>query len=117
MTGPELIAIAKEYHAVCSETCNIQWDESQQIWCERDGVWPSVLDAAVLKRTCRLGPSYLHAVIAATGWSRDTIVGFQTVMLLGQPVESGDMCVGNMAYWRGIINGLLVYEKIKARDL
>jgi hypothetical protein len=116
MTGPDLILVARDYGACCSETCNIVWDACyRREWREHEKLRPSVLDAAVLEYAPRVGPSYLEAVIAATGWNRDAIIGFNTVMLLGYPAESADMKRERMAYWMGVANGLLVYEKIKRR--
>jgi hypothetical protein len=115
MTAPDLVLIAKAHNAVCTETSQIAWIDHLQEWHELKHHRPSVLDAAVLDHAFKVGPSYFEAVKAATGWSRETIVAFQTIMLLGEPVESGNMDRNNMRYWKGIIMGLFVYEKIKVR--
>jgi hypothetical protein len=115
MTAPDLVLIAKDYNAVCTETSQIAWVEHLEEWHELKDHRPSVLDAAILETAWCIGPSYQDAVLAATGWSLETFLGFQTVMLLGEPVESGDMSRINMKYWKGVIMGLFVYEKIKKR--
>jgi hypothetical protein len=115
MTAPDLVVIAKTYNAVCTETSQVAWVEHIGEWQELKYHRPSVLDAAILHKAFKVGPSYFEAVQAATGWPKDTVVGFQTIMLLGEPVESGSMSRANMKYWRGVIMGLFVYEKIKTR--
>lgn len=118
MNVPDLITLAHKYHAQCSEACFLTWNPDRILtgyWVNFSGQRPSILDAAVMDSAWRVGPSYLEAIKAATGWGLDTIVGFQTVMCLGHPVESSDMGWSRLQHWRGIMMGLLVYEKIKTR--
>jgi hypothetical protein len=82
MTAPDLVLIAKAHNAVCTETSQIAWIDHLQEWHELKHHRPSVLDAAVLDHAFKVGPSYFEAVKAATGWSRETIVAFQTIMSL-----------------------------------
>ena len=115
ITAPDIVVIAKSYGAVCTECVQITWLDHANQWEELKYYHPSVLDAVVLHNSPHIGPSYFDAVQKGTGWPKDTIVGFQTVMLLGEPVSSGEMSRTNMKYWRGVIMGLFVYEKIKVR--
>jgi len=112
MNAPELILIAKDYNAQCSEACLIQFNQGE--WTLGDER-PSVLDAAVLAKGQNVGPSYTEAISAATGWPIETIVGFNTVMYLGYPAESATMQWDKVSYWRGVMMALFVYEKIKVR--
>lgn len=111
----DIIFIAKKYNAECSEECRIYWVESVGEWHELKNIRPSVLDACVLDQAFKVGPSYLKAVQAVTGWPREMVVGFQTAMLLGGPAESATMHVDRMSYWKGVLEGSLVYEKVKKR--
>ena len=115
MTAPEIVLVAQTHNAVCTETSQIAWIDHLKEWQELKYHRPSVLDAVVLEKAFKVGPSYQEAIQAATGWPMETVMGFQTIMLLGQPVESGEMSRSNMKYWKGIIMGLFVYEKIKLR--
>ena len=111
----DIIVIAKKYNAQATEECHISWVESLEEWHELKHVRPSVLDALILETWFKVGPSYLGAVQAATGWSRDRVFGFQTAMLLGGPAESAPMTAQRMSYWKGVLDGSFVYEKIKTR--
>jgi hypothetical protein len=115
ITTQEIIAIAKHHNAMVTEESHLHWVDTLQEWNELKFLRPSVLDTIVLDRALKVGPSYLEAVQAATGWQRDTVVGFQTAMLLGGPAESAEMDMERLAYWRGILIGSFVYEKIKKR--
>lgn len=115
ITLHEIVAIAKHHNATVTEACHIHWVDALQEWNELKFVRPSVLDAVVLDRALNVGPSYLDAIKEATGWSRDMVIGFQTAMLLGGPAESADMDSNRMAYWKGVLMGTFVYEKVKKR--
>ena len=117
ITASDIVEVASRYNAVCTETSQIYWSKQGAVrdeWTQTDSR-PSVMDALILDSAWRTGPSYLKAVSAATGWGDDTWRGFQTIMLLGEPVETSTMSRQNMAYWHGIIVGLFVYEALKKR--
>jgi len=111
----DIIVTAKKYNAEATEECHIVWIDSIEEWHELKNLRPSVLDAMVLEGGVKVGPSYLDAIQAVTGWNVARIVGFQTAMLLGGPAESAPMMGSRMAYWKGILEGSFVYEKIKTR--
>jgi len=111
----DIIVTARRYNAQASEESHIHWVESLGEWNELKYLRPSVLDSLILSRALNTGPSYLQAVHEATGWSKDMYMGFQTAMLLGGPMESGSMSGQRVLYWKGILIGSIVYEKIKTR--
>ena len=115
MNVQDIIVIAKKYNAQATEECHISWVESIGEWHELKHVRPSVLDALILDSGFKIGPSYLEAIQAVTGWSRDQVFGFQTAMLLGGPAETAPMLQQRMGYWKGILEGSFVYEKMKTR--
>lgn len=111
----DIIVIAKKYNAMTTEECHISWVETIREWHELKHVRPSILDALVLDQGFKVGPSYLEAIQTVTGWSRDRVFGFQTAMLLGGPAESAPMTTQRMSYWKGVLDGSFVYEKMKTR--
>ena len=112
-SAPEVIAVAKKYKADITPGRQIRWDSMSGEWMETLQFRPSVLDAMILEFACKVGPGYLEAAQAATGWNRRTIFGFLQVMLVGGPVESQPMEEGSLNYWKGILMGVMVYGKLR----
>jgi hypothetical protein len=82
-------------------------------WIETLQFHPSVLDSLILEHAPTVGPGYLAAAQAATGWNRRTIRGFLQIMLTGRPLETQEMNRTSFNYWKGIIMGLMVYGKLR----
>jgi len=109
----DVVNIAKKYKADITPGRQIRWMVTTGEWIETLQFRPSVLDSLILEFSSKVGPSYLSAAQAATGWHRRTILGFLQVMLLGRPVETAEMRGGSINYFKGIIIGLIVYGKLR----
>lgn len=115
ITVTEIVRIAKKYKADITPARQIRWQDmiGEPSWVETLQYRPSVLDAVILEHAWRVGPSYLSAAQAATGWNRRTILGFLQIMLLGHPIETAQMNRKSFNYWRGVIIGVMVYGKLR----
>jgi len=113
LTAWAIITAAKEYQAELTPNTQIAWNATASEWQEKLQFRPSVMDAVILTYSRKVGPSYLQAAQAATGWPRQTILGFLEIMLLGAPVESAEIQRKGWSYWRGVIAGLFVYAKLR----
>ena len=109
----DVVDVAKKYKADITPGRQIRWDSISGEWMETLQYRPSVLDAMILEYASKVGPGYLAAVQAATGWNRRTIFGFLQIMLIGRPVESQPMMEESFNYWKGIIIGVMVYGKLR----
>ena len=104
----DVVDIAKKYKADITPGRQIRWDSISGEWMETLQYRPSVLDAMILEYASKVGPGYLSAVQAATGWNRRTIFGFLQIMLIGRPVESQPMMEESFNYLKGIKKGVNV---------
>lgn len=112
----DVVRIAKKHKADITPGRQIRWVDmpgQTPMWMETLQFRPSVLDALILEHASLVGPGYLTAVQAATGWNRRTILGFLQIMLVGRPIESQQMEEGSFNYWKGIIIGVMVYGKLR----
>jgi len=109
----EVYENAKKYKAEITPGRQIRWMDIPGEWVEILQYRPSVLDSLILQYAPQVGPSYLAAACAATGWNRRTILGFLQIMLIGRPVESEVMNWSSRGYWQGVVIGLIVYEKLR----
>ena len=108
-----LVEIAKKYKAEITPDRQIRWMDMNFEWIETLQFRPSVLDAVILANAPKVGPSYLEAAQAATGWPRQTLLGFSEIMLVGRPLKSAIIQEGSRMYWKGIAIGLFVYGKLR----
>lgn len=115
LTVTDVVAVAKKRQADLTPDRQIRWVVTigEPQWIETLQYRPSVLDALILEYAPKVGPGYLAAARAATGWNGRTILGFLQVMLIGRPIESQPMKEGSLNYWKGIIIGLMVYSKLR----
>tara|TARA_R110000772_G_scaffold267971_3_gene393602 strand:+ start:35107 stop:35511 length:405 start_codon:yes stop_codon:yes gene_type:complete len=116
LTVTEVVDIAKKYKADITPGRQIRWVDSTgetPSWIETLQFRPSVLDSLILERAWKVGPSYLTAAQAATGWNRRTLFGFLQIMLVGRPIETAEMNRSSFNYWKGIIIGVMVYGKLR----
>jgi len=111
----EVVRVAKKYQADLTPERQIRWVTSlgEPTWIQTLQYRPSVIDALILEHAYRVGPSYLTAAQAATGWNRRTILGFLQIMLVGRPIETATMNRSSFNYWKGVIMGLMVYQKLR----
>jgi hypothetical protein len=112
-TVTDVVKVAKQYKADITPARQIRWDNMSGEWRETLQYRPSVLDSMILAHASQVGPSYLTAAQAATGWNRRTIMGFLQIMLVGQPIETDVMQQNSFNYWKGIIMGVMVYGKLR----
>lgn len=119
MTVEEIYQVAKEYKAVMSPLTTIRWVEMEPyggMWVKGKISSPSILDALILDRAACV-PNYMTAAKMATGWSEESIVGFQRTMLLGHPMHETEEVALELSRWRGICTALELYNLVKRRDL
>jgi hypothetical protein len=115
LTVTDVVQVAKKYKADLTPDRQIRWVDTigEPSWMETLQYRPSVLDALILEYAGRIGPSYITAAQAATGWNRRTILGFLQIMLAGQPMETAQMKHSSFNYWKGVIIGVIVYGKLR----
>ena len=110
--------IAKKYQAEITADRQIQWLDMGSLpgdkWVKHTEYRPSVMDAVILDQAWKI-PGYLSAAKAATGWTEPMVMGFLQGMYLGQPLETVQMKSENFPYWKGMLIGLMVIQKLKSR--
>ncbi len=114
--------IAKSYRAEITESRQIQWhgmvnslgNKSYSQWESLPDYRPSVMDSVILQRAWRV-PGYLEAAMAATGWTRSMVMGFLQAMLLGHPLKTEEIRMEEFPYFKGMLIGLMVIQKLKSR--
>ena len=114
----EIYLIAKSYRAEITESRQIQWldtgNSPGSLWAQRDEYQPSVMDSLILDLAWRV-PGYLEAAKAATGWSGVMVMGFLQAMLLGHPLKTEEIRMEDFPYFKGMLIGLMVVQKLKSR--
>ena len=108
----EVVRIAKKYKAELTPDRHICWTDTLG-WTVTKQLRLSVMDALIIEYACNIGPRYLDASSAATGWNCATIHGFLEIMLTGRPFNTTLMYNESRHYWQAILIGLLVYPRLR----
>jgi len=118
LNAQNVYEITKKHRAEITAERQIRWlgmGDFPGEWRETLQYRPSIMDALVLEHACHVGPSYLEAAGAATGWPKDMVIGFQQTMIFGKPIETKDMHMLDFQHWKGVILALMVIAKLKSR--
>jgi hypothetical protein len=117
LNAQDIYEIAKSYQAEITAGRQIQWRDmgcTHGQWEPMTQYRPSVMDSLILDRAWRV-PGYLAAARAATGWPTPILVGFLEAMAVGKPLETKKMHMEDFQYWKGLVIGLMVIQKLKSR--
>ncbi len=117
LNAQDIYEIAKSYQAEITAGRQIQWlgtENSPGKWELMPPFRPRVMDALILHKAYNT-TGYLAAAKAATRWPESMVMGFLQGMLLGRPLETQKMYREDFLYWKGMVVGMMVIQKLKSR--